>query len=64
MLAYSAACLASPAKVTVPAASLGLTLPSGWDGPESNVLSLASTVVTVAAGGILGSGVLYILVTM
>ena len=38
-----------------------MTLPPGWDGPESNKLGLGATIVAVAAGAILGGGSLLIL---
>ncbi|KAI0063305.1 hypothetical protein BV25DRAFT_1915228 [Artomyces pyxidatus] len=62
--AYAAACLASPANVTVPATSLALTLPSNWDGPSALPLNLGETIVAVAAGAVLGVGSIVILCTM
>jgi hypothetical protein len=62
--AYVAACLASPANVTVPATEVALTLPSDWDGPADEHLNLGETIIYVGVGAMISVGSLVILCTM
>lgn len=62
--AYVAACLASPANVTVPATEVALTLPPDWDGPVGEHLNLGETIVYVGVGAVIGVGSIVILCTM
>jgi len=60
MAAFSGACgNNNVANVTVPA--LPLVLPDNWNGPYNVILGTPATIVTVAFGGFLGAGALYIL---
>lgn len=62
--AYVAACLASPANVTVPATEVALTLPPGWDGPTDEHLNLGETIIYVGVGAMISVGSIVILSTM
>jgi hypothetical protein len=62
--AYVAACLASPANVTVPATEVALTLPPKWDGPAALPLNLGETIVYVGVGAVIGVGSIVIICTM
>jgi len=64
LAAYVAACLASPANVTVPATEVALTLPPSWDGPVAEHLNLGETIVYVGVGAVIGVGSIVILCTM
>jgi len=63
LTAYAAACLAD-ANVTVPTTEITLTLPSDWDGPFGQSLSLPATVLTVIVASGLASGSIWVLSTM
>ena len=59
MIAYTAACQASSAKVALAAA---LTIPAeGWTGPTDIILNTPQTVVVVGFGAILGGSALLLL---
>lgn len=62
--AYVAACLASPANVTVPATEVALTLPPGWDGPAGEHLNLGETIIYVGVGAMISVGSIVVLCTM
>ena len=50
--------------MTLPAPSVALALPAGWNGPVSEHLSLPATVVTVMFGAVLGVGAIGMLSSM
>ncbi|KZP04039.1 hypothetical protein FIBSPDRAFT_968482 [Athelia psychrophila] len=64
LAAYSAACLASPSNITLPVASIALTLPAGWNGPVSQQLGVPATVLTLMVGVMLGVGAVGMVCTM
>ncbi|KAF8272688.1 hypothetical protein EI94DRAFT_206128 [Lactarius quietus] len=64
LAAYTAACKASSANVTVPATEIALTLPPDFYGPTDEHLNLGETIIYVGVGAMIGVGSIVILCTM